>query len=202
MIYPSGDELEKKVDSKYSLVIAVAKRVKQLKEGAPKLIETKSRNPITIALEEIAADKLRIGLATPEEIEMEASGHHDVAEMLMEPEEQTPAAARMSEAEALRQALAASAESSDEEEETAEAEEPAEEAAAEVEPAVEEAAPVDEVEVAEPVEEAVEVTAEAEAAEVSVDETAEAESVEPEPVEEPVKEKPKRTRKSAKKSDE
>ena len=58
MPFPSSDELEKKVGNKYSLVIAAAKRAKQLRDGAPRLVESKSRNLITIALEEIAAGKL------------------------------------------------------------------------------------------------------------------------------------------------
>jgi len=69
MIYPSADELEKRVGSKYSLVIAVAKRAKQLREGAPKLVESKSTNPITIALEEIACGKIKIVAPTPEQLE-------------------------------------------------------------------------------------------------------------------------------------
>lgn len=64
MIYPSGDKIEERVDSKYSLVIAVAQRAKQLKEGARKLIETRSTNPITIALEEIAAGRIRVTTPT------------------------------------------------------------------------------------------------------------------------------------------
>lgn len=72
MIYPSRDEMEKHMDSKYSLVIAVSKRAKQLKEGAPKLIDTKSTNPITIALEEIAAGKLRIVEPSLEQMEAQA----------------------------------------------------------------------------------------------------------------------------------
>jgi DNA-directed RNA polymerase subunit omega len=60
MIYPSGDELEKRVDSKYSLVIAAAQRAKQLKTGARRQIDTRSTNYITIALEEIAVGKVRV----------------------------------------------------------------------------------------------------------------------------------------------
>lgn len=57
MIYPSADALEN-WGSKYSLVVLAAKRAKQLKSGAPPLIETSSRNTLTIALEEIAAGKI------------------------------------------------------------------------------------------------------------------------------------------------
>ena len=57
MIYPSADALEK-WGSKYSLVVLAAKRAKQIKSGAPPLLATSSRNPLTIALEEIAAGKI------------------------------------------------------------------------------------------------------------------------------------------------
>ena len=58
MIYPSADTIEDKVGSRYSLVVLAAKRAKQIKEGAPILIDTASTNPLTIALEEIAAGKV------------------------------------------------------------------------------------------------------------------------------------------------
>jgi DNA-directed RNA polymerase subunit omega len=58
MTYPSSDRLEEQVESRYTLVVLAAKRAKQLREGAPKLIETRSTNPLTIALEEIAAGKV------------------------------------------------------------------------------------------------------------------------------------------------
>lgn len=71
MIEPSIDDLLKRVDSKYSLVILSAKRAReinsyysQLGEGrgefVPPLVETGGlRNkPLSIALEEIAEDKV------------------------------------------------------------------------------------------------------------------------------------------------
>lgn len=58
MIYPSADTIEDRVKSRYSLVVLSAKRAKQIKEGAPVLIDTDSTNPLTIALEEIAAGKV------------------------------------------------------------------------------------------------------------------------------------------------
>ena len=64
MIYPSADTIEKMVGSRYSLVILAAKRAKQIKEGAPILIDTASTNPLTIALEEIAAGKVTINPAS------------------------------------------------------------------------------------------------------------------------------------------
>jgi DNA-directed RNA polymerase subunit omega len=65
LIYPSADTIEEKVGSRYSLVVLAAKRAKQIKEGAPVLIETASTNPLTIALEEIAAGKVTVGEAAP-----------------------------------------------------------------------------------------------------------------------------------------
>jgi len=67
LIYPSADTIEEKVGSRYSLVVLAAKRAKQIKEGAPVLIETASTNPLTIALEEIAAGKVTVGEAPPVE---------------------------------------------------------------------------------------------------------------------------------------
>ncbi len=58
MIKPSIDELIEKVDSKYTLVVAAAKRARELLNGKPKQIETKSNKPVSIALEELAAGRL------------------------------------------------------------------------------------------------------------------------------------------------
>ncbi len=52
-IYPSPDKLDKQ-ESKFALVILAAKRARQVKDGARKLLVTSSPNPITVALEEIA----------------------------------------------------------------------------------------------------------------------------------------------------
>ena len=58
MIKPSLDELATKVDSKYSLVILAARRARAIQDGSAPLVESKSTKPVTIALEEVAADKL------------------------------------------------------------------------------------------------------------------------------------------------
>ncbi|NLM53025.1 MAG: DNA-directed RNA polymerase subunit omega [Firmicutes bacterium] len=58
MIYPSIDDLMQKVDSKYTLVIAAAKRARMINNGDPKLVETTSQKDVSIALEEIAAGKI------------------------------------------------------------------------------------------------------------------------------------------------
>ena len=62
----SIDELSHRFGSRFDLVIAAAKRAGQIKDGAPPLVETTSRNPLTIALEEIAAGKVLLRDATEE----------------------------------------------------------------------------------------------------------------------------------------
>ncbi len=58
MIYPSIDELLHKVDSKYTLVIASAKRARQIKEGSSPLVEARSSKEVSLALKEIAEGKM------------------------------------------------------------------------------------------------------------------------------------------------
>lgn len=67
---PRIDILLEKVDSKYALVVMAAKRARQInnyyrsrEEGSiddipPPLVDTRSRNILTIALEEIVEDKI------------------------------------------------------------------------------------------------------------------------------------------------
>jgi len=66
MIYPSADILDQ-WGSKYALVTLAAKRAKQLRAGAPPMVETESRNALTIALEEIAAGKITSVIANTDE---------------------------------------------------------------------------------------------------------------------------------------
>lgn len=53
---PSLDALMTKVDSKYTLVVAAAKRARALTEGAEKLIDIKTNKAVSVALAEIADD--------------------------------------------------------------------------------------------------------------------------------------------------
>ena len=71
MIHPRIDELMDQVDTRYALVIVAAKRARQINnyhhqlgEGtfddfAPPLVESRSKNYLTMALEEIAEGKLK-----------------------------------------------------------------------------------------------------------------------------------------------
>lgn len=54
------EELVDRVGSCYSVVVAAAKRAKQIKDGAPPLVQVDSRNPLTIALHEIAVGLVEI----------------------------------------------------------------------------------------------------------------------------------------------
>lgn len=59
MIYPSLDELLKQVDNRYILVTAAAKRARKILEEE-KLNEEKTIKPVSSALKEICAGKIRI----------------------------------------------------------------------------------------------------------------------------------------------
>lgn len=56
---PSIDLIRRKVDSRYSLVVVAAKRARQLIDGAAPLVDPGNDKPVTIALRELAEDKLR-----------------------------------------------------------------------------------------------------------------------------------------------
>lgn len=58
MNQPPIDILREKVDSRYTLVVAAAKRARQLLDGAPKLYDIKSDKPVSVALWELGEDKL------------------------------------------------------------------------------------------------------------------------------------------------
>ena len=60
MIRPPLESLLEKIENKYALVVSVAKRARVLKEGQLPMVDVPSNNPVTVALEEIAAGKIRI----------------------------------------------------------------------------------------------------------------------------------------------
>ncbi len=71
MIHPRLDDLLENVDSRYALVIVAAKRARQInnyhhqlgegtyEEVPPPLVESRSKNYLTMALEEIAEGKIK-----------------------------------------------------------------------------------------------------------------------------------------------
>lgn len=50
---PAIDELCKKVDCRYTLVVESAKRARELVAGAPAMIDAKDMKPVSIAVDEI-----------------------------------------------------------------------------------------------------------------------------------------------------
>lgn len=58
MIEPAISSLLKKVDSRYTLVVATAKRARQLVDGAHRLTKSGSDNSVTVAINEINEDKI------------------------------------------------------------------------------------------------------------------------------------------------
>ncbi|HNR05214.1 MAG TPA: DNA-directed RNA polymerase subunit omega [Bacillota bacterium] len=68
MIYPTLMSLLEKVDSKYTLVVAVAKRARQLVDGQPKLTNVNSNKPVTIAINELYEEKITYERTKPVKI--------------------------------------------------------------------------------------------------------------------------------------
>ena len=58
MIYPAISTLMKKVGSRYSLVIATAKRARELVDGDSPLIDSGSQKPVHVAVNEIYRGKI------------------------------------------------------------------------------------------------------------------------------------------------
>jgi DNA-directed RNA polymerase subunit omega len=75
------EELVDRCGSRFTVVVAAAKRAKQIKEGAPPLLNLPTRNPLTIALHEIAAGLVLIG---PEPIIVEPVAVATLAEPIGE----------------------------------------------------------------------------------------------------------------------
>lgn len=59
---PYIDELLKRVDSKYSLVIAASRRARQIVDGDPSLVDAEkfAHKSVTIALNEINEEKVTV----------------------------------------------------------------------------------------------------------------------------------------------
>lgn len=52
------EEALDKVGGRFKLTVLIQKRVQELNKGAPRLVETESKNLIDVVLEEILADKI------------------------------------------------------------------------------------------------------------------------------------------------
>src|SRR3712207_7143394 len=96
MIHPRIDELLENVDSRYALVIVAAKRARQINnyhhqlgEGSfddfpPPLVESRSKNYLTIALEEIAQGKVKAESRSEEHTSELQSRQYLVCRLLLE----------------------------------------------------------------------------------------------------------------------
>ncbi|AJY76454.1 DNA-directed RNA polymerase subunit omega [Paenibacillus beijingensis] len=61
MLYPSIDEMMKKVDSKYSLVVAASRRARMLRDGEKSELRSyRSHKHVGVALEEIYHDLVQV----------------------------------------------------------------------------------------------------------------------------------------------
>lgn len=60
MVKPSVTELLKKADNRYELVIATAKRARQIASGSETKTQVKEESPVTLAANEIAEGKIEI----------------------------------------------------------------------------------------------------------------------------------------------
>ncbi|WP_020615368.1 DNA-directed RNA polymerase subunit omega [Paenibacillus daejeonensis] len=61
MLYPSIDEMVKKVDSKYSLVVAASRRARALRDGEKSELKgPRSHKHVGVALEEIYNDHVQV----------------------------------------------------------------------------------------------------------------------------------------------
>ena len=60
LVKPTVAELLKKVENRYRLAIATAKRARQISQGIIHMIKTDEKSPVTIAAEEINQGALKI----------------------------------------------------------------------------------------------------------------------------------------------
>ncbi len=60
MVKPTVNDLLKKSENRYELVIATSKRARQLSEGATPLTDKKEESNVTLAADEIAEGKVTI----------------------------------------------------------------------------------------------------------------------------------------------
>ncbi|WP_303870564.1 DNA-directed RNA polymerase subunit omega [Acetobacterium wieringae] len=58
MRYPALNDLISKAENKYSLVLATAKRAREIVDGDEPLVKIKIDNPVTIATNEIAEEMI------------------------------------------------------------------------------------------------------------------------------------------------
>lgn len=60
MVKPTVEELLQYVDNRFQLVVATAKRARQLSKGATPLIDKEEASTVTLAADEIAEGKVKV----------------------------------------------------------------------------------------------------------------------------------------------
>lgn len=87
MEQPTIDKMMERVDSKYSLVVAAAKRARELTDGSEPLAKVNSNKPVSIALCEIGEGKIIYDNERLQDIEgTEQENAEALKEMLQEEE--------------------------------------------------------------------------------------------------------------------
>lgn len=79
MIKPSINEVLNQIDNRYYLVVTVAKRSRELIDGAAAYVPTTKHQqikPVTLAAQEVADRKISFRELTEEEILLEEARHH------------------------------------------------------------------------------------------------------------------------------
>ena len=87
MEQPTIDKMMERVDSKYALVVAAAKRARELTDGSEPLAKVNSNKPVSIALCEIGEGKIIYDNERLQDIEgTEQESAEALKEMLQEEE--------------------------------------------------------------------------------------------------------------------
>lgn len=68
LVEPNLDVMlhDKRVGNKFALVTLTLKRARQLNDGAPALVNTTAKKPVSVALYEIYADKVKVTEGKPD----------------------------------------------------------------------------------------------------------------------------------------
>lgn len=66
ILEPPLDKLMKRVDSKYALVVAAAKRGRQITESRERVVDSAVPKPVTVALQEIAEGAVAVREEEPQ----------------------------------------------------------------------------------------------------------------------------------------
>ncbi len=69
MVKPTVSDLLKNVNNRFELVVATAKRARQLSKGDTPLVNTEEASTVTLAADEIAAGKVMVAEENNEDVE-------------------------------------------------------------------------------------------------------------------------------------